>query len=200
MVWNLFPFKGGFSFVKSQKLLGIKSGVQGANSRGWFHVLPKNSAQDVMHEQARCHDEATNHQLPMAVAFWIIWIVSVEECSSFTQNFMQFCCSTCSVILNAMATQYTCSLSGVYRPHCLLQWSRHCSCMSLSLAARLHQCFTNCSHYINNGCAFSGQTSCIWCMCVDKGVCGVGVEGQYRFLTYELLVAGKWIIQCRMLI
>ena len=34
-----------------------------------------------------------------------------------------------SVILNAMATQYTCSLTGVYHPHQLAQWSRHCSHM-----------------------------------------------------------------------
>ena len=33
-------------------------------------------------------------------AFWVIWIVSTEECSSLTQNLMQICCSTCSVILN----------------------------------------------------------------------------------------------------
>ena len=38
---------------------------------------------------------------------------------------MQVCCSTCSVILNVTATQYTCSLNGIYHP----QWSCHCSCM-----------------------------------------------------------------------
>ena len=30
-----------------------------------------------------------------------------------------------------MATQYTCSLNGVYRPHWLVQWSHHCSCMHI---------------------------------------------------------------------
>ena len=40
-------------------------------------------------------------------AFWLIPIVSVEECSSFTQNWIQICCSTCSVILNAVATRHT---------------------------------------------------------------------------------------------
>ena len=79
------------------------------------------------HEWAPCHDEAANHQLPSAAAFWIIRIVSREECSSLTQNLMQVRCSTHSVILNVTATQYTCSLSGVYRPHWLVQWSRHCS-------------------------------------------------------------------------
>ena len=32
-----------------------------------------------------------------------------------------------TVILNVMATQYTCLLNGVYRPHWLVQWSCHCS-------------------------------------------------------------------------
>ena len=89
-------------------------------------------------------------------AFWIIWTVTAEECSNLMQNWMHFHCSTCSVILNAMATQYTCSLNGVYRSRWLVQWSHHCS---LPLAARLCQCHTNHSHYINNGLTFSGQTS-----------------------------------------
>ena len=82
-----------------------------------------------MYEWVHCHDEAAKHQLPKAAAFWIIWILSVEECSSLTQNWMQICCSTRSVILNAMATQYTCSLNGGYRPHWRVQWSHHGSCM-----------------------------------------------------------------------
>ena len=40
---------------------------------------------------------------------------------------MQVCCSTHSVILNVMATQYTCSLNGIYCPHWVVQWSHHCS-------------------------------------------------------------------------
>ena len=60
-------------------------------------------------------------------AFWIIWIVSVEECSSLTQNLMQIRCSTHSIILNAMTTQYTCSLNGTYLCHWLVQWGCHYS-------------------------------------------------------------------------
>ena len=63
-------------------------------------------------------------------AFWIIWIVSSEECSSLMQNLMQSHRSTSSFILNTMATQYTCSLSGAYHPHWLVQWSHHCSHMT----------------------------------------------------------------------
>ena len=47
----------------------------GAESPGWFDVSPKISAWDVMHERACCHDEAANHQLPIAEAFWIIQII-----------------------------------------------------------------------------------------------------------------------------
>ena len=64
-------------------------------------------------------------------AFWIIWIVSAEECSTLTKNFMQFRCSTRSVILFVTATQYTCSLNGIYQTHWLVQWSRHCSHMRI---------------------------------------------------------------------
>ena len=85
----------------------------------------------MMHEQAHCRDEAANHQLPIATAFWIIQIVFTEECSSLTQNLMQIWSSTPSVILTVTATQYTGSLKGVYHPHQLVQLSRHCSHMRI---------------------------------------------------------------------
>ena len=85
----------------------------------------------MMHERTRCPDEAANHQLPIAVAFWIIQTVFVEECSSLTQNMMQSHCSTCSIILNVIATQYTCSFNGIYHPRWLVQWSHHCSHMCI---------------------------------------------------------------------
>ena len=64
-------------------------------------------------------------------AFWIIWIVSAEECLNLMQNLMQIHYSTHSVILNAMATQYIWSLNGVYHPHWLVQWGCHCSHMHI---------------------------------------------------------------------
>ena len=91
-----------------------------------FH---QKTAQDVMHEWVCCCDEAASHQLPIAAAFWIIQIVSAEECSSLTQNLTQIHWSTHSLMLNVMATQYTCSLNSIYRPHWLVQWSCHCLCM-----------------------------------------------------------------------
>ena len=137
-------------------------GCRGTESPGWSDILPKISAWDMMHEWVCYCDEAANHQLPIAVVFWIIQIVSVEKCSSLMQNLMHIPCCTHSVILNAMATQYTCSLQGTYCPHWLVQWSRHCSHMcnssALSLGARLYQCCTNNSCYINNGGTFLGNT------------------------------------------
>ena len=67
---------------------------------------------------------------------------------------MQIHCSTHSVILNVIATQYTCSLNSIYHP---ANW--YSEVTTLSLAARLPRCCTNHSHYINNGWTFSGQTS-----------------------------------------
>ena len=75
---------------------------------------------------------------------------------------MQIYCSTCSVIFNVTATQYTCSLKCLLPPLTSTVKSSlftHAHSSPLSLAARLHQCCTNCSHYINNGQTFSRQTS-----------------------------------------
>ena len=99
---------------------------RGTESPGWFDVSPKCSAQDAMHEWAHCHDEAANNQLLIAVAFWITWIVSEDECSSLAQNLKQIYCCTQSITLKAMATQYTCSLNNAYCPHWCVRWSRHC--------------------------------------------------------------------------
>ena len=112
-----------------------KLGFQGTESPGWFDVRPKNSAGNMIHEQVHCRDEAANHQLPKAAAFWIIWMVSTEECSSLTQTLMEICCSTCPVMLNAMATQYTRSLNGVYHPHWLVQWGGCYLCMHIPVCS-----------------------------------------------------------------
>ena len=78
-----------------------------------------------MHERAGCRDEAANHQLPIVVAFWVIWIVSTGECSSLTESLMQICCSTRSVILNVTVTQYTYMLT---QWHLLPPWQVQWSC------------------------------------------------------------------------
>ena len=135
-------------------------GCSGAESPRWFDVSTKNSAWNIMHEWACCHEEAANHQLPTASAFWIIWIVSVEECSSLKQNLMQ--------IQFALLTHFECDGHTVHMltQLCLppppltstvkspLFMHTHSSPLS-----RLHQCGEDCSHYVNDGWAFSRQTS-----------------------------------------
>ena len=116
----------------------------------------------MMYEQAHCRDEAANHQLPIAVAFCIIWIFSVEDFSSLIQNVMQIHYSTGSVILNATATVHM--LTQWHLPSPLtstvkLTLFTHAHYSPLSLAARLHWCLSNCSHYTNNSWTLSRQTS-----------------------------------------
>ena len=111
MVWNIFSFKGDFSLGKSQKSYGAQSGLQW----GWVTWAIWSSAKKL------CTRSDVWEGAPTAVAFWIIWIVSTEDCSSLMQNLMQIPCSTHSVILNVMATQYTCSLNNVYCPHWLVR-------------------------------------------------------------------------------
>ena len=90
-------------------------GCRGAEAPGGFEVLPKCSAWDMMHELVLCCDVAANHQLPTAAAFWIIWIVSAEECSSLMQNLVQIRCSAHLVTLNATATHYTYSTASTVK-------------------------------------------------------------------------------------
>ena len=106
-------------------------------------------------------NQAVNHKLPIAATFWIIHIVSTEECSRLIQNLMQIHCSICSVILNVTTTQSTRSLNDIYCPQWLVQWSCHCSHMCIPVHSPWLSGYINVahsSHYINNGWIFSGQT------------------------------------------
>ena len=129
-------------------------GCRGAKSPGWFDVSPKNSARDVMPEWLHSSDEAASHQLPIAVVFSIIQVISVE-CSNLMQNWMQICCST-------LLSHFECDSHTV---HMLTQWHllpprtsavksllfMHVHSSPLSSAAKLHWCCSNSSFYINNG-------------------------------------------------
>ena len=120
-------------------------------------------------------------------AFWIIGIASVEECSSFMQNLVQICCSTCSVV--------ECdSLTG----HVLTQWrllplltstvksslSAHAHFSPLSLTARLHLCHAICSCYIKNGWTFF-WTDSIYTVFLHLLVC--------YFTTWVNLNTPEWV-------
>ena len=116
----------------------------------------KNSSRDIMHEQVHCCDEAANHQLPIAAAFWIIQIVSVEECWSLMQNLMHSLlylpsCFECDDHTVLILTQRSLPppLTSSVKP--LL--SMHGYSSPLSLAARLYPCRPNYFH-INNGSTF----------------------------------------------
>ena len=65
-------------------------------------------------------------------------------------------------ILSVMATQYTCSLSGIYRPHWPVQWSRHCSRMCIPVHSPCLPGHTDVVQTIlvidNKGWTSSGQT------------------------------------------
>ena len=151
MVWNLFPFKSNFSFGKRQKLQGCR----GTESPGWFDVWRRDAwSGTLLWWSCQSPD-------PIAAAFWVIWIVSVEECSSLTQKF------------DAETLLY--SLSHFewdsHTVHMLTQWHllppltntvksslfTHANSSPLSLAASLHRCRANHSFYINNGWTFSDR-------------------------------------------
>ena len=153
MVWNLFLFKCDFRLGKSQKSQGTKSGLEGLSHLGCQSLLiaacicstlsgvllvaglPDHGSLSTDSQPSLkylCHTFICAAFTALSLeAFWIIWIVSAEECWSSMQNLMQIRCSTHSVILNSTATQDTCSLSGVYCPHWLVQWSCHCLCMCI---------------------------------------------------------------------
>ena len=89
MVWNLFLSKVILVLGKARRHRAPNVVCTGAESPGDL-MFCKKTAWNVMHDWVCCCDEAANHQLPIAVAFWVIRIVSVEECSSLTQNWCRF--------------------------------------------------------------------------------------------------------------
>ena len=102
-----------------------------------------------LHEMWCVSKWAASHQLPIAEAFWTIWTVSAKEWWDLTQNLMQICCSTCWVMLIAMATPW--HLPPPLTSTLKLSLFTHVHSSLLSLAATLHQCCPNCFPYIKNG-------------------------------------------------
>ena len=123
----------------------------------------------MLHKQAHCRDEGANHPLPIAAAFWIIWITSTDEYFSLMQNLIQIDCFTCAVILNVTVQ---------VKPHSAHAHSRVVDALTstvklslfmnahsspISLAVSLNWGHTNHSHYITNGWTFLGQNLYIVC-------------------------------------
>ena len=131
MVWNLFPFKGGFSLRKSRSHRAPNLGYKGAESPEWFWYFVKNLC-------PRC-DAWTG-----TLSWWSCQSPVAHKCgllnhpNSFCGGMFKFNTKSGADSLMYLlshfeceTTQYTCSLNGVYCPHWLVQWSCHCSHMHI---------------------------------------------------------------------
>ena len=165
-VWNLFPFKGDFSFGKSQKSQGTKSGLWGSwvtweiwsfakkfctRRDAWAGVLSPWSCQSSVAHSCGL----LNHP------------------NSFRKGTFKLNAESDAVSLLYSLSHFECD---GHRVHMLNEWHllppvtstvmsplfTYVHSSPLSLVARSHQCHTNHSHYCNNGCTFSGQTSYTW--------------------------------------
>ena len=72
MVWNLYLSKVILVLGKDRSHRAPSLGCRATEEPGWFDVSSKNCAWDRIHELARCSDEAANHQLPLAVAIFVV--------------------------------------------------------------------------------------------------------------------------------
>ena len=111
-----------------------------------------------MHERTCCHDEAANHQLPIAAAFCggmfklstkfdadlLLYSLSHFECDGHTVHKLTQWCLPTPLTSTVKSSLFT-----------------HAYSSPLSLTARLHQCQANHSPYSNNSWTFSGQSSYI---------------------------------------
>ena len=117
-------------------------GCREVESPGWFDVLLKNSAWYVAWTGAlswwSCQSTVTN-------SFSLLNHLNNFHREMFKLN-AKFDADSLlySVTLNVIATQYTCSLNGIYCPHSLVKLSllTHMHSSSLSLAARINRCLT----------------------------------------------------------
>ena len=127
-------------------------GYGGLGGLGDSMFCQKNSAWDIIHKQACCHDKAANHLLPIAAAFRIIWITSMEECLRLMKNLIQ----------SHMLTQWR--LLPTLTSTVKLSLLMHVHSSPISSAATLHRCCTNHSRYINNGLIFPERP----CICLKN--------------------------------
>ena len=161
MVWNLFPFKSDFRFMKSQKSQGTKSGLweDWVTWVIWCFSRKLCTTRDAWHAQSGCSCQSPaarscgflNHptsfhrrMFKLNAKFdadWLLYSVSHFECDGHTVPMLT---------QRRLPPPLTSTVkSSLYM---------HAHSSPLSLAARLHQCRTNCSPHINNGWAFSRQT------------------------------------------
>ena len=164
-VWNLFPFKGDFS----RMLPNLGSRVSGPP--GWFDVFPKilctrwNEWEGVL-SWSSCQSPAANS------------CSLLNHLNSFHRGTFKFNAKFDADSLLCLLSHFECDCHTV---HTLTQWClslpltstvksslfTHVHSSPLSLAARLHRCGGNHSHYINNGWTFSEQTIYMTYMTVE---------------------------------
>ena len=154
---NLFPFEDDFSLGKGQKLKGAYLGWRGAESPGWSDVLPKHGTR---------HDAWAGMLL-----WWSCQSPVAHSCSllnhlnSFHEEMFKLNAKFDADLLLYLLDHYECDGHTVHMlTHgCLLppltstvksSLFTHAHSSPLSLTARLHQCCTDHSHYVNNGWIF----------------------------------------------
>ena len=72
----------------------------------------------------------------------LLYLLSQFECDSYTVHMLTQWCLLLPLTSTVKSSLFT-----------------HAHSSPLSLAARLHRCHSNCSHHINNGWTFPGQTT-----------------------------------------
>ena len=131
MVWNLFPFKGDFSFGKSQKSQGTKYGLQG----GWVTWVVWCYIKKLCLRRDAWVGAVSSWSCPSPVphscsllnhpsSFW----GGMFKLNAKSDADLLFCCL---VLLNVTTIHYACSFNGICCLYWLAQWSRHCSCMHI---------------------------------------------------------------------
>ena len=165
VVWNLFLFKDDFSFGKSQKSHGLKSGLW----RGWRTWVIWCFAKKLCTRHGAwagallcwncqppvAHSCGLNH--PNTFHGEMFKLNTKFDVDSLLYSLSHFECDTHTV---HMFTQQR--LPPPLTSTVKSSLFTHVHSSPLSLAARLHWCHANHSHYINNGWTFSRQTSYMW--------------------------------------
>ena len=130
IVWNLLSFKGDFSFGKSQKLQGAKSGLYGDRITWVIWCFAK----------ILCAGHGAwvdllwwSCQLPVAHGYGLL-----SNLTSFHWGMFKLNATLDTDLLLYLLSHFECDghavhmlTQGDYLPHWLVQWSWHCSCMCI---------------------------------------------------------------------
>ena len=158
MVWNIFPFKGDFSFGKSQKSRTPNLGCRGAESPQWFDVSPKKpcTRRDAWAGALSwwsCQSPAAHRcgllHLLNSFCKWMFKLNTKFDADSLLYSLSHFECNGHTV---HMLTQQC--LSPPLTRAVKSSLFTHVHSSPLSLAARLHRRHTNHCRCINNGWTF----------------------------------------------